>query len=161
MELFDMLEADLALGEAVKRGDITQAKRERMMVRMTEWKEISGGPGSYWDKEQPIEGVLVEVLEHQGQFDKPVYVVKTDDGNVGINASTVLESKMSHVPVGYLVRVTSLGEAKSEKTGRTYQDFRVEVGGMAMTEVPSSVSSFTPPKPDEAAIEIGEEPIPF
>lgn len=155
MDMFAVLETDLQLGEQVARGAISAEERERMVARMAEWREISGGPSSYWDKAEPIEGVLVEVLEHQGQFDKPVYVIKTDEGNVGVNATTVIETKMNHVPLGYLVRVTALGETKSEKTGRTYQDFKVEIGGMAMQEVADKAA-----KPD-ASPAIGDEDIPF
>lgn len=122
---FTRLEADY---EYVKHG-------YEGVVHMSEWHEVSGGVGEYWDRKEPIEGVYVEKREDSGQYHTMLYVLRTEKGNVGVNGTSVIDSKFAQLVIGQEVRIEPLGETKSEKTGRTYQDFKVLAREMPMKPV--------------------------
>lgn len=57
-----------------------------------------------------------------------VYVIKTDEGKlVGVNSFPVIDSAFNQIAEGEKVRITFQGKKKSEKTGREYNDFSIEV----------------------------------
>ncbi len=90
------------------------------------WTEVSAGVSQFWDKEGTVQGVLIEKVESQGQYNTSLYTLKNGNETIGVNGTTVIDSKLRHLELGTEVRITALGEAKSEKSGRTYQDFKVE-----------------------------------
>jgi len=89
------------------------------------WNEVSINDSVTWDRESPIEGVYVSKKDNVGANESRLYVIKTDKGDVSVWDSTVLHSKFSEIEIGCKVRIEPLGEIKSEKTGRSYMDFKV------------------------------------
>lgn len=77
---------------------------------------------------QTIQGVYEEARE--GNFDNITYMIRTEDGLVGINATGKLEKLMDNVAVGSTVRIEYLGTTKIEKgkwAGKPAHDFKVSV----------------------------------
>jgi hypothetical protein len=97
---------------------------------MTEWKTAGGG--SYWNyteagKGAVVQGIYTDKKEHVGDYDSTVFVIKTAEGIVNVNGSTVLERKFNDVSLGDEVRIEYLGMADSEKRkGAQYHDFDVK-----------------------------------
>jgi ASC-1-like (ASCH) protein len=115
---------------------------------MSEWQEINAGAQTYWDRKEPVQGVLVSVKPESGQYNTKLYVLEAKGGaHVGVNGTAVLDSKLDQVKVGTEVRIEPLGEAKSEKTGRTYQDFKVLTREVPFAEVTTESTK------DEIALE--------
>lgn len=90
-----------------------------------EWTEVIASDNKMWDKKAPIIGVLVGKKENVGPNESMLYTIKTDDGNVGVWGSTVLDNKFVEIPLGFKVKIEPVGLVKSPKTGREYQDFKV------------------------------------
>jgi len=78
-----------------------------------------------WDQKAPIQGTYKRNLSNVGPNNSMQYVVATDDGEVAVWGSTVLDNKFESVPVGAEVRVEFLGMAKG-KTGKEYKDYKVQ-----------------------------------
>lgn len=91
------------------------------------WEEVKSETASeMWDKVGTLEGTFVGVKENVGANDSKVYTVTVKDGDVSFWGSTVLDTKLEGMVKGTPIRVTALGKVKSEKTGREYNDFKVE-----------------------------------
>lgn len=92
---------------------------------MTEYEEIEGGNVWQFEKEgDNIEGEFTDIVA--GQYGNN-YVVKDEKGDkFTIFGGSVINTKMANVEKGKKIRVTYLGEVKSQ-SGRTYKDFKVEV----------------------------------
>lgn len=92
----------------------------------------TAGGGSYWNyaeegKGAVVQGTYVKMKEHVGDYDSTVFVIKTDNGIVNVNGSTVLLRKFEEVEIGNEVRIEYLGMAESEKRkGAEYHDFDVK-----------------------------------
>jgi len=91
------------------------------------WEEITAQTGETWDRTAPIVGKLVGVKSNVGANESMLYQLKTEDGIIGVWGSTVLDTKFAGIQNGSMVKIEPMGKQKSEKTGRTYQDFRVFV----------------------------------
>ena len=95
-----------------------------MEVSNMEYEEIVAGQVWTIEKEgDSIEGVFKRTVA--GQFGNN-YVIATEDEELTVFGSTVLNTKMASVDEGSKVRLTYIGEKKS-KEGRVYKDFKVEV----------------------------------
>lgn len=90
------------------------------------WQDVSAGPDNVWDRSAPIEGELISARENVGPNGSYMYVVKTEDGEVGVWGSTALDGKLHELSIHDQVRIEPLGKVKSPKTGREYWDFRVQ-----------------------------------
>lgn len=89
---------------------------------MTEYKEMKSG----LDKEikvleinESVEGKLLDII--MGKFG---FLIETED--ILISANDVLHNKIKHLPTGTQFRVTRLDDVKSEKSGFTYKNYKVE-----------------------------------
>lgn len=80
-----------------------------------------------WDRQKPITGKLVSVKTNIGPNESMLYELKTETSIIGVWGSTVLDTKFAGIQNGSMVKIEPLGEVKSEKTGRKYQDFKVFV----------------------------------
>lgn len=90
-----------------------------------EWKEAGQGH-PVWDRKLPIEGELLRAKEGVGPNESMLYEVKTEkDGIIAVWGSTVLDARLSDVPIGSTVRIEPQGLTKSPKTSREYMDFKV------------------------------------
>lgn len=92
------------------------------MTQQKIYKEVKSG----FDKEiinlevgQSIEGKFLEII--MGKFG---YLIETED--ILISANDVLHNKIKHLPTGTDIRVTRLDDVKSEKSGFTYKNYKVE-----------------------------------
>lgn len=87
-----------------------------------DWTEIGGGSdGETWNREGSISGQYISKQQHVGQNDSNMYTLKTDNGNIGVWGSTVLDSKFESVTVGSLVKIEALGKP----AGKNYYDYKV------------------------------------
>lgn len=102
---------------------------------MSDWKEISVEDSDMWDRQKPLEGKLVKVQSNVGPNESMLYTVKTQEGNVGVWGSTVLDTKFAGIANESMIRVEPQGKVKSEKSGREYQDFKVFVKPPEFEEV--------------------------
>lgn len=78
-----------------------------------------------WDRTGTLQGVYVQKKTNVGPNESNIYTIRTDKGEVGVWGSTVIDARMTTVPVGSEVKIESLGEVKSEKTGRTFKNFKI------------------------------------
>lgn len=92
---------------------------------MTKWKEVTLKENSdVWDKEDPIEGKLVKTEHDVGPNKSNMYTIKTEEGEVKVWGSTVLDDKLLGVPENTLVKIEYEGKLKSKK-GSEYHSYKV------------------------------------
>ena len=96
-----------------------------MVNKDDDWTEVSISDTLTWDRESTLEGVYVSKKDKVGANESRIYTIHTDKGDYGVWDSTVLHSKFSEIEVGSKVKIEPLGEVKSEKSGRSYMDFKV------------------------------------
>lgn len=100
------------------------------------FKEITGGSNikSYWPKKaaerkvgDSVTGIYRKRMERKNPdgTDSVLYLVETSEGLVGVNSSATIARAMEQIPYDTTVKITFNGQAKSQKTGRTYNDFKV------------------------------------
>lgn len=103
---------------------------------MSDWEEIVAETNDeVWDRKASIEGLLVDIKSDIGPNESFLYVLKTKEGKVSLWGSTVLDTKFEGIANGSQVRIEPQGKVTSEKSGRTYQDFKVFVKPPAFKEV--------------------------
>lgn len=94
---------------------------------MSDWIKTSDESGDeVWDRTGTIQGHYRSRKENVGPNNSFMYMIDTGKKLVGVWGSTVLDTRLAQVPVGSEVRIKSLGKAKSEKTGREYDNYEVE-----------------------------------
>lgn len=91
---------------------------------MRNWKEVTLESSDVWDKQQPIEGKFVKVETEIGPNKSNMYTIKTDDGEIKVWGSTVLDDKLMGVPEGSYVKIEYEGKLKSKK-GAEYHSYKV------------------------------------
>lgn len=95
------------------------------------WKRIGSdniSSDKIWDCEaqNEIEGKYIGKKEAKGKMQSDLFILSVGEENIGVWASTVLETKFNEVKVGDNVKIVYLGEVVG-KTGRTYRDFDIFV----------------------------------
>lgn len=118
------------------------------------WKEITVDTNSdVWDKEKPIEGTLTKTEHDIGPNKSNMYTIKTEEGEVKVWGSTVLDDKLLGVPQGSYVKLEYEGKLKSKK-GAEYHSYKVFIDeGSLVDEVT--------PMPDDEDAPIDLKDIPF
>jgi len=114
------------------------------------YTEVGSSVNETWDfkKNPQFKGVFVEVRQGIGQNNSNLYVFEGEDQKkYGIWGSAVLDVRLKNLVVGEEVVIIYAGTTKSEKTGRTYKDFRVYHKG----------GSEEPPLPEEEDMPISNE----
>jgi hypothetical protein len=91
------------------------------IVRTWPEKDSSLTPG------QSIEGRYIKKRENVGTKKSNMYILETDDGDVGVWGGAVIDSKFAEIAIGKMVGIEFLGKKKS-KSGSTYNDFWVGQG---------------------------------
>lgn len=86
-----------------------------------------GSDQNYWDykSQKTLIGVIVE--KQTGRYGEQ-FVISTGDGKNDVTTLpnlTALDSKLKEARIGMKCKIVHLGEAKSETTGRSYEDFEV------------------------------------
>lgn len=100
------------------------------------FKEVTGGSNinSYWPKKaaerkegDSVTGVYSSKMTRKNPdgSDSVLYVLQTSDGKVGVNSSAMIARAMEQIPEGTTVKIVYNGKARSQKTGREYNDFKV------------------------------------
>lgn len=107
---------------------------------MSDWITVSESSADAWDKKAPIQGVYIRKKENIGSNNSTMYILKTSKGEMGVWSSTVLDSRFEQIELGNEVRIEPLGEKKSEKSNRTYQDYKVEYRPAPFVEAGSDSS---------------------
>lgn len=90
------------------------------------WKKVEGTRVHNFDEEPLVEGMLTTKVESEyGGYD---YILELANGDkVKVFGKTSLNSRMENVRIGQKVRISFLGLKHSDKTGRTYHNYEVEV----------------------------------
>ena len=116
------------------------------------WKTVNGQGAldSYWPGKasERKEGMSTsgvfegtrDITRPDGTQDK-LYILRGEKGeSVGVNNSAGIERAMEMIPEKSLVRITYLGKKVNPKTGRSFNDFQVDVADDSSssdeTEVP-------------------------
>ena len=98
------------------------------------FKEVTNAGMGYWPKKaterkegDEITGVYTrkDTRVAPDGSQSVLYVLKTKDGMIGVNSSAMIARAMEQIPEGSTVKIVYNGKARSAKTGREYNDFRV------------------------------------
>ena len=103
-----------------------------------DWREVGAETEEMWKPEkedESIQGIYVDKKINIGDNNSNIYVLATDDGNIGLWGSTVLDGRFAKIPVGAEVKITYMGYKKSEKSAREYKAYKVEARKAPMREV--------------------------
>lgn len=98
-----------------------------------------------WNKEKPIEGKLVKIETNVGPNDSKMYTFLTDDGEVKVWGSTVLDDKLMGVPLQTYVKIDYEGKIKGKK-GTSYHSYHVFVDVDSMPQEEEIPLSEVPPE---------------
>lgn len=84
-----------------------------------------------WNEQEPLMGVLADrhfkVPPHNGTL----YIVENEAGDqYSFWGNTVLNEKLSGLPIGTIIRIEPLGLAMSRQTNREYKNYRILVRAM-------------------------------
>lgn len=98
-----------------------------MMAEKRMWREIVlNNDTEVWNKEEALEGELVKIESDIGPKKSKMYTFKTEDGEIKIWGSTVLDNKLEDISEGQYLKIKYNGKRKSG-TGNEYHDFSVFV----------------------------------
>ena len=110
------------------------------------FREVTGGSNikSYWPKKaaerkegDSVEGIYRKRMERKNPdgTDSVLYLLENKDGElIGVNSSATITRAMEQIPYDTMVRIEYHGQARSQKTGRTYNDFRVFMDDASQSE---------------------------
>lgn len=108
------------------------------------FKEITGGSNikSYWPKKaaerkvgDSITGIYRKRMERKNPdgSDSILYLIETGEGIVGVNSSATIARALEQIPFDTTVKITYEGKARSNKTGREYNNFKVYMDDSSQT----------------------------
>ena len=92
------------------------------------YQEVGAQASETWDfeKDPQFEGVFIEVRQGVGQNNSNLYIFEGEgQKRYGVWGSAVLDTRLKNLAVGEETVIIYAGMAKSEKTDRTYKDFKV------------------------------------
>lgn len=113
------------------------------------FREVTGGGSisTYWPAKaserkegDSVIGVYRDKMSRKNPdgSDSVLYVLEGADGNkVGVNSSTTIARAFEQIPQGSTVKIVYEGKARSQKTGREYNNFKVYVDDANQGEGPS------------------------
>lgn len=126
---------------------------------MSDWQEVkeSVNENPAWNRQGTVQGVYVQKKTNLGPNNSNMYMLKNGEETTGVWGSAVLDARFDQIPLGAEVRITSMGEKTSEKTKRTYQDYKVEFRPVPFQEAGEKPAS----KPDSDVVieDLGDEPV--
>lgn len=102
------------------------------------FKEVTGGSNikAYWPKKaaerkvgDAVTGVYEEKMSRRDPngIEQTLYLLKTSEGLTAVNSSATIARAMEQIPRGSTVKIVYEGKARSNKTGREYNNFKVYV----------------------------------
>lgn len=101
--------------------------------------EVTGGGSnikSYWPKkaaERKVGDNVIGKYKTKMERSNPdgtksvLYVIESADGLVGVNSSAMIARAMSEIPEGSTVKIVYNGKARSQKTGREFNNFSIYI----------------------------------
>jgi len=92
------------------------------------YQEVGAQASETWDfeKDPHFEGVFIEKQTGVGKNNSNIYVFESlDNKRYGVWGSSVLDTRLKNLAVGEEVVIVYVGKETSEKTGRTYKNFKV------------------------------------
>jgi len=92
------------------------------------FSEVGATTSEAWDFEKNPEfnGVFIEKQTNVGKNNSSLYVFEADNNQrYGVWGSSVLDTRLKNLVPGEEVFIFYLGKEQSEKTGRTYKNFKV------------------------------------
>lgn len=98
------------------------------MADKNDWIKLEGGSNSesvVWDykKEPEIQGIYTSMDQMVGPNNSNMYHLKTKEGDISLWGSTLIDDRFKGIGLGEEVKIVYLGKQKSEKTGRSYNNF--------------------------------------
>ena len=100
------------------------------------FKEVTGSNNinSYWPKkaaERKVGDTITGIYRSKSERTNPdgsksvLYMLETSDGMVGVNSSTTIARALEQIPMDSTIKIVYNGKARSQRTGREFNDFRV------------------------------------
>lgn len=97
------------------------------MAQTDGWLEAGSGSGDMWDESNgPIQGVYIKKRTNVGPNESNVYTLRTENGEVGVWGSTVINTKFDEIPIGSMVRVEFIGKVSGKRGGSQYKDYQIK-----------------------------------
>jgi hypothetical protein len=101
---------------------------------MSQWKEVKREEEEkektkFWEPDvigETLQGTYIDLEENVGQFKSNLYTIRTNEGEVKVWGSTVLDGLMDKVDMGLEVRITFNGKQPSKSGKNPWKDFKVE-----------------------------------
>ncbi len=101
---------------------------------MSQWKEVKRDEEEkektkFWEPEvigETLQGTYIDLEENVGQFKSNLYTLRTNEGEVKVWGSTVLDGLMDKVDMGLEIRITFNGKQPSKSGKNPWKDFKVE-----------------------------------
>jgi hypothetical protein len=142
------LTANVQVGYVLLAG-ITIIKGEFMANQDDSWIEVGGGDNNdTWDRTGTIVGQYVKKQVDVGPNKSNLYTLKTDDGELGVWGSAVLDTKFENISVGSMVKIESLGKTKGQR-GSEYYDYRVFSKAADLSQAEQDVTDIMGTKLDD------------
>ncbi|WP_321421738.1 hypothetical protein [uncultured Methanobacterium sp.] len=101
---------------------------------MSEWTEVKRDEDevekpTFWEPEavgESLQGKYIDLEENVGKFKSNLYTIRTNEGEIKIWGSTVLDELMRKVNLNNEVRITFNGKQPSKSGKNPWKDFKVE-----------------------------------
>jgi hypothetical protein len=96
--------------------------------KKNDWEEVKDPEESIWRPEAAGDEILGRYIEKErdvGPYKSTKYTLETDEGEVYVFGSTVLDRKFDDVPIGYEVKIIYQGEKPSKPPKKPFKLFQV------------------------------------
>lgn len=98
-----------------------------MADKKNEWQESSGGNFMKFEKAgDKVQGILIERKPEQGDYKSTVYTVKNGDTLTSFFSNNLLDDKLKGKELGKTEVIVEFLGKKKGKSGREYNDFKVQ-----------------------------------
>jgi hypothetical protein len=124
------------------------------------WKEITLESADVWDKSDPVEGKFLKMESEVGPNKSKMYTVETENGEVKVWGSTVLDDKLMGVPQGTYIKIEYEGKLKSKK-GAEYHSYKVFIDEDDSSGYEKAKATTTKIRGEDITQKINIEDIPF
>jgi hypothetical protein len=94
----------------------------------SEWEEVKDPENNVWRPQvagDEIIGIYLRKETDVGRYHTNKYTLETDDGEMDVFGSTVLDTKFKEVPLGYEVKIVYQGEKPSKPPRKPFKLFQV------------------------------------
>lgn len=88
------------------------------------WKKVNSMTDETWDRQKPIQGLLVEKKTNIGPNKSNLYVLEVDGKTWGVWGGTVLDARFESIQINEEVIIEPLGVSKG-KNGKEFNNYDV------------------------------------